>query len=114
MTKNARRRYRAVLYFLDIRRTHAANRYFDQQFVFSNGRHRHGFDAQVVWPAVNHRAHGSRNVQHPAFLNTDETDEHTFLYEREGEVDSCRLQAKAVLRQNSLNHFSGSALNTTS
>lgn len=50
--------------FFDIGRANAADRDFDEQFIFADSGDRHGFDAQIIGAAINHGAHGFRNFEH--------------------------------------------------
>src|SRR5690349_2614355 len=62
--KNSRRRNGAEVDFLYICRTNATRGDAHKQFGRSNPRHLHFLEAQVINPAVNHRAHLFGNFIH--------------------------------------------------
>ena len=61
VAEDARRRHGAVLDLLDVGRADAADGHPDEQFVRPDARHGHGFEPQIVRPAIHHRLHGLRN-----------------------------------------------------
>src|ERR1039458_7849462 len=48
----------------------AADGYPDEQFVGPDARHRHGFEPQIIHPAIHHRLHGLWNHKHRAHSAT--------------------------------------------
>src|ERR1019366_940652 len=68
------RRQGAILDLLDIRRADAADSDPDEQFARPDARHRHGFDPQVVRPAIHHRLHGLWYLKHRSHSATDRAD----------------------------------------
>ena len=66
VAKDAGWRHCAVLDLLDVGWADAADGHPDEQFVRPNARHRHGFEPQIIHPAIHHRLHGSWNQKHRA------------------------------------------------
>ena len=64
VAKDARRRDCAILNLLDVGRADAADGHFNQQLIRTDARHRHRLEAQIVCPAINHRAHCPGDVRH--------------------------------------------------
>jgi hypothetical protein len=69
MTEDARRRDGSVMDFLDIGWTNATNGHLDQQFMRADARHLHGFEPEVIGPAVNDRSHCFWQRQHARVLD---------------------------------------------
>ena len=79
MSKNTRRRHGAILNLFNVGRADAASSDFDEQFICTDARDRHGFNAQVVHTAIDDGAHGFWNIEHAGILTTDYTDGHGFF-----------------------------------
>lgn len=61
----------AVVDFFDVGGANAADGDFDEQFVWPNGRHRDGFDAEIVDAAINDGTHGFRDDKHGQMLTAN-------------------------------------------
>src|ERR1019366_1909921 len=70
MAKDAGRRHGAILYLLDVGRADATDGHSHEQFVGPDARHRHGFEPQIIYPAIHHRFHGLWNHKHRAYSAT--------------------------------------------
>jgi hypothetical protein len=68
VAEDARRRHGAVLDFFDVSGADATHGDLDEQFVGADARDGHGFEAQVVYAAIDDGAHGFGDVKHANFF----------------------------------------------
>jgi hypothetical protein len=68
VAEDARRRVRSGVNLFQVGPADSAGGYLYKEFTLPDGRHGYGFDAHVVYAAVDHGAHGGRNcLFHYAF-----------------------------------------------
>jgi hypothetical protein len=64
VSENARRPHSAIVDFFDVCRANATSGNLNEDLMPADARNGQGFDAKVVWAAINDGAHGFRNFKH--------------------------------------------------